>query len=145
VPHLCILQYYVNSSSDYVLPDVRVPLLAINAGDDPIVRELPEPAHNGWVALHVTAGGGHLGWFTSAPGGLFELQRWSTKPALEWFKAVGEEMVIDERKVPELFEEDGWLCERGREHLGLKAQDGWQKVIGVEGEGGPIPGLAQGL
>jgi predicted alpha/beta-fold hydrolase len=58
-----------------------VPLLAINSGDDPIVRELPEDAGaNDWVALVTTSGGGHLGWFEGK--GLLGVERWVTRPVL---------------------------------------------------------------
>src|SRR5215470_1234770 len=33
--------YYKFSSSHHMLPHVKVPLLAVNAHDDPIVREVP--------------------------------------------------------------------------------------------------------
>jgi predicted alpha/beta-fold hydrolase len=59
-----------------------VPLLAVNAVDDPIVRALPDDVGgNGWVALIVTSGGGHLGWFGGG-NGVFGIQRWITQPVL---------------------------------------------------------------
>lgn len=132
--------YYRWGASDHVLPDVRVPLLAVNAGDDPIVRALPEDAgENGWVALAVTAGGGHLGWFE--PGERWgEVRRWIRKPVLEWLAAV-RDVALEGRSVPRLYEEDGWLMEEGRAHLGVQAIEGHDRIVGTDGEEGMLQGL----
>lgn len=92
---------------------MRVPLLAINADDDPIVRVLPEEeirragragsgspgssegqkesGEGGNVVMVVTSGGGHLGWFSGREG----KRRWISKPIKEWLRAVDEEIVWD--------------------------------------------------
>ncbi|OBZ74867.1 hypothetical protein A0H81_05129 [Grifola frondosa] len=63
-------EYYLWASSHNVLADVRVPLLAINANDDPIVQDLPrDVGGNELIALAVTKGGGHLGCSCPADGG----------------------------------------------------------------------------
>ena len=36
---------YTWASSHKVLPDIRVPFLTVNAADDPIVQEVPDPIH----------------------------------------------------------------------------------------------------
>jgi uncharacterized protein len=115
-------------------------LLAINAGDDPVVRQLPEDSgKNALVTLVTTHGGGHLGWFTGQ--GVFGVRRWITQPVLEWLKATAEDLVLPPRALPRLYEEDGWLTEEGREHLGVKLAEGVDQVEGVEGEGGLLQGL----
>ncbi|TFK54905.1 AB-hydrolase YheT [Heliocybe sulcata] len=141
--------YYKWASSAQFVHDIRVPLLCINAADDPIVRDLPidEVRKNGWVCLAVTQHGGHLGWFESPErgdreaGGAFGLRRWVRKPVLEWFRATAEHLVGEQREVPELYEQDGWTVERGRESLGFREVEGGGKVVGVEGEGGLLSGL----
>lgn len=52
-------EYYKYSSSHYVLPQVRVPLLAINSTDDPVVVHAPttpEEIGSGWTVMVLTAG-----------------------------------------------------------------------------------------
>jgi hypothetical protein len=122
-------QYYHAASTDGVLHSVGVPLLAVNAGDDPVVRSVPEDAAgNPLVALMTTHGGGHLGWFTGH--GLFGMRRWIT----------AEDLVPPASTAPRVYEQDGWTTEEGREHLGLKLTEGVERIVGVEGEG-----LMQGL
>ena len=58
--------YYEASSSRHKIPDVRVPLLVVQAADDPIAVHdaVPREAirNNGHVVLVETESGGHLGW-----------------------------------------------------------------------------------
>ena len=133
--------YYTWASSHKVLPDIRVPFLAVNAADDPIVQEVPVDAGgNGWVTMVITPKGGHLGWFEpSLPSG--EVPRWITKPVLEWLKLVGEDIVHPANTRPDLCEDDGFLKEVGREHLGCMVVEGGGLVVGVEGESGLLQGL----
>lgn len=131
-------EYYVWGSSHHVLKDVRVPLLAINAGDDPIVQDLPDGVENPHVALIVTANGGHMGWFEKDAQG--ELQRWFKRPVMEWLRATAEDILLQEKPLPELYEEDGWLVEKGWENLGIKDSGIEAKVLGAENSG-----MLQGL
>jgi hypothetical protein len=118
-----------------------VPFLAINAGDDPVVRTLPEEGgKNPLIALVTTAGGGHLGWFES--NGVLGAKRWITRPVLEWLKATAEDLVLPERSLPRIIEDsDEWITEEGREHLGVKLEEGMNRVVGTEGQEGIIQGL----
>ncbi|EIN07419.1 AB-hydrolase YheT [Punctularia strigosozonata HHB-11173 SS5] len=132
--------YYTYASSHDKLRYVRVPCLAVNSSDDPVVHEIPieNSRHNGWVAMAVTKYGGHLGWFAEGAHGP---KRWISQPVLEWLGAVGS---LLERKPPKrqvITQEDGWLVEQGREHLGCKPVEGGDKIVGVEGEGGLLQGL----
>ncbi|KAG8960904.1 hypothetical protein FRC03_006023 [Tulasnella sp. 419] len=83
--------YYEWAGSHHKLPGIRVPFLAINSIDDPIVAEIPfeEAEKNPWVCLVTTAHGGHLGWFEGALSGRDGKppHRWVKKPVLEWFAA----------------------------------------------------------
>ncbi len=107
-----------------MLPDVRVPLLALNAADDPIVQKVPDDVDNPSVVLAVTPGGGHLGWFETGKDGPGSVSRWITKPVIEWLRLVGEDLVL-ERKTKEVYvSEDGFFKESGRDDIGCKVIDG---------------------
>ncbi|KAF9456594.1 Alpha/Beta hydrolase protein [Collybia nuda] len=88
-PFLALDELYEWGSSDHVLSTVRVPALYINADDDPIVSRLPKDGGGSPnVFLHVTSGGGHLGWHTPGYSYLngFSTRQWTTEPVLEWLK-----------------------------------------------------------
>ncbi|KAI0736968.1 AB-hydrolase YheT [Fomitopsis betulina] len=133
--------YYAWASSDKVLANIRVPFLALNAEDDPIVQVLPvEAGGNPFVAFAVTEHGGHLGWFERVqPTG--EIRRWVSRPIVEWLKAVGEELVVQDRQLQPLVVVDGFLKEVGRDDIGCKEVEGGGHVVGIEGEEGLIAGL----
>jgi hypothetical protein len=137
-PFETAMDYYTWSSSHEVLPGVRIPLLAINSADDPIVQDVPtNVGGNGWIALGMTGGGGHLAWFESAPDGIWKLQRWITKPLMEWLRAVGEDLMVDGPRGLPVYEEGGFLKEiGGRGDLGCKEIDGGGVVVGVPQSGG---------
>ncbi|OBZ75228.1 Abhydrolase domain-containing protein [Grifola frondosa] len=112
--------YYRWASSHKSLAEVRVPFLAINADDDPIVQSLPIHAgDNEWVVFAVTRGGGHLGWF-EAGSSFGQVKRWISKPVVEWLRAVGEILVVDGPHGRPLREVDGFLKEVGRDDIGCK-------------------------
>lgn len=133
--------YYRWASSDHHLKDIRVPLLAFNAADDPVVGHCPlDVGNNGLVALALTNGGGHLGWFESAGGK--SVRRWVTRPVLEWLRAVHEDLETDNRKpLPIVVQDSEWTTEVGREHLGVKFLGDAGEVVGIEGEEGLLAGL----
>ncbi|KAI1126374.1 carboxylesterase-like protein [Nemania abortiva] len=70
--------YYRDASSVDSLLSVRIPLLAINAVDDPIASQMglpyPEASKNPYTILCTTSLGGHIGWFELGGG------RWHGKP-----------------------------------------------------------------
>ncbi|KAK7693944.1 hypothetical protein QCA50_003518 [Cerrena zonata] len=82
--------YYANISSPQFLDALRIPLLGINALDDPIMgcAGLPreEAKKNPWFVLVATKRGGHLGWFERHVNG--GLGRWYVKPVKEYFQAL---------------------------------------------------------
>jgi predicted alpha/beta-fold hydrolase len=138
--------YYEWSASDRVISDIRVPYLAINAKDDPLVRESPsDSAGNGWVTLAFTARGGHLGWFESGMDG--QMKRWMTKPVLEWCKGWVEQLLLDEhgvikgRKCRPFKEVDGFLKEVGREEYGCREVGGADERIADISTDGKFQGL----
>ncbi|KAG5643483.1 hypothetical protein DXG03_000871 [Asterophora parasitica] len=133
--------YYQWGSSHHVVKDIRVPFLAINAADDPVVRHVPmDGGGNGYVVMELTSSGGHLGWFQTGDG---FIDRWTTKPVLEWLKLNAEDIVLDtNRPTRRLFvDDDGYLREDGTPHLGCKEIDGG----GVIDQSGGAEGILQGL
>ena len=132
--------YYEWAASHQCLPRVRVPLLAINAVDDPIVGHVPtDVGGNGYVALVVTPAGGHLGWFEPSEDG--RLRRWVVKPTVEWLRAVGEDLQVGPSQAPELTEDGEWTTDVGRTHLGFKVLGEAGEIKGTEGEEGLFAGL----
>ncbi|KAI5124550.1 hypothetical protein M0805_003072 [Coniferiporia weirii] len=132
--------YYEWASSDKCLKHVRVPFLAVNSADDPVVGHLPlDVGDNGYVALAVTTGGGHLGWF-EAPEGK-GMRRWITRPVVEWLRAVCEDLEAEPSRASSIVEVDGWLIEMGREELGIQVIGDVGEVEGIEGESGLFAGL----
>ena len=140
--------YYEWARSDTHVERVRVPLLAVNAADDPIVRTLPVEASIGSksVVLAVTPKGGHLGWFEG--GSIWRRKkpppRWIRKPVLEWIQATSDKLVWH-REVGdewELDEDSGFVVERARRHIGFKVISVEGTVIGTDDE---TEGGLQGL
>ena len=116
--------YYKWGSSHNMVQHIKVPFLAINAGDDPVVTSAPmDGGGNGLVVMELTKGGGHMGWFQASPG---KVDRWTTKPVLEWLKLFGRDVVHDPkpRGRPLFVGEDGFLREEGVDNLGCKEIEG---------------------
>lgn len=133
--------YYRWGSSHNVVKDVTVPFLAINAADDPVVRHVPmDGGGNGLVVMELTPSGGHLGWFQAGPG---FVDRWTTKPVLEWLKLVGDDLVYETpSKCPPLsVDQEGYLREVERPELGCKEVEGGGVIDGNGGEEGMLQGL----
>ena len=86
--------YYRASGSAARLPAVAVPLLCVQARDDPIAIDDAVPraaaAANPNVALVVTPSGGHLGWITAEAGATGAPGPY--RGVLEWFSAVEAEL-----------------------------------------------------
>ncbi|SCU95880.1 LAMI_0F04214g1_1 [Lachancea mirantina] len=84
-------EYYRHGSSANRLPQVRTPLLAINATDDPIVgsQSLPlrEFQDNPYLLMVQSSKGGHIGWF-DATG-----ERWYLDPLCKFFSSFHAEVV----------------------------------------------------
>ncbi|KAG6897798.1 hypothetical protein C0992_010874 [Termitomyces sp. T32_za158] len=133
--------YYRWASSHNVVQDIRVPFLAINAADDPVVRHVPmDGGGNGLVVMQLTPFGGHLGWFQAGNG---YVDRWTTKPVLEWLKVTGEDIVrqIKETTRRLYVDDEGWLREEGTPLLGCREIEGGGVFNGNGGEQGMLQGL----
>lgn len=133
--------YYTWAASHKVLPEIRIPFLAISSEDDPVVKLIPVDAGgNGWVALAVTKKGGHLGWF-EADGGFGQVNRWVRRPVVEWIRAACEDLVPEERDLKALHIQNGFIKEVGRDEIGCREVAGGGHIVGVEGEEGLLAGL----
>lgn len=125
-PFPTVGEYYQWASSDRSLRDIKVPFLALNSADDPVVISSPvDGGGNPNVVMALTRRGGHLGWFHK--GQDCKMDRWTTKPVIEWLKMMGEEVVHEDRKVPIVYvDKSGYLkeLEMGREQLGCKEIEG---------------------
>jgi predicted alpha/beta-fold hydrolase len=131
--------YYEYASSHKMLGDVRIPFLAINSDDDPIVKHVPmHETDNEWVILVVTRGGGHLGWFGTTGN---DTRRWMSQPALEWFRATAENINVPRQAVRDIKIVDGWLVESGREHLGCRESGEGGRIEGEIKQKGMLAGL----
>ncbi|KAK0221491.1 AB-hydrolase YheT [Armillaria fumosa] len=105
------------------LADVRVPLLTLNAKDDPVAYTTPRGVANENVCMVITPGGGHLGWFESWN------TRWVTRPVLQWCKMIVEDFVLERMHGRETYiAEGGFLKEVGQDHIGCMEIEG-----GLEG------------
>ncbi|KAI8333037.1 Alpha/Beta hydrolase protein [Chlamydoabsidia padenii] len=80
--------YYFDASSSRKIEHVKIPLLCLNAQDDPIAHHecLPvdEIKANPNVILALTPYGGHIGWFEH----IRKPSRWMSKPLVEFITAV---------------------------------------------------------
>ncbi|KAI1214889.1 AB-hydrolase YheT [Annulohypoxylon truncatum] len=85
--------YYRDASSSDSLLAVRIPLLAINAVDDPIASNLSIPyaeaSTNPFTVLCTTSLGGHLGWFEIGGG------RWHGKPVCNFLNHMAFEIDLN--------------------------------------------------
>jgi hypothetical protein len=99
--------YYRASGSSQRLAAVALPLLCVQAADDPIAVDAAVPrdiaAANPNVALIVTPSGGHLGWLASAGDGMSSAgggatgAPWPYEGVLQWFAAVAAEAVEEKQ------------------------------------------------
>ncbi|TCD67042.1 hypothetical protein EIP91_000604 [Steccherinum ochraceum] len=98
--------YYTEISSSK--GNVTIPLLALNARDDPMVADLTLPVaqvkNNPHIVLAVTAGGEHMGWFEQRPDGT--TGRWYPKPV---FSALLESDLPARPKLELVASDDDWI------------------------------------
>ncbi|KAI8074177.1 Alpha/Beta hydrolase protein [Gongronella butleri] len=82
--------YYKDASSTQRICNVKVPLLCLNALDDPIAHHTALPYEevkaNEHVILAVTSHGGHIGYFEN----MVSPSRWLSKPLVEFIMAVAD-------------------------------------------------------
>nr|ODN87572.1 anon-23da protein [Cryptococcus depauperatus CBS 7841] len=150
-PFLGAKEYYDWASPRNVISGVKVPLLAINAFDDPVVDctalPLDELKSSSHVVAAITGSGGHLGWF-DGPFPLFSSseeshRRWVLKPISEFISAGARDWAPpkDEEKL-EVVETDGWQWVKepiysipGLERVGWKVLKEGEVVVGEDDEG----------
>eukprot|EP00898_Chlorokybus_atmophyticus_P005391 jgi/Chlat1/5853/Chrsp4S06235 len=85
-----VAEYYADSSSKHAIPNIRIPLLCLQAENDPIAPIEGTPIEaieaNPNTILGVSPGGGHLGW-CAGPDGPFG-EPWSDRVVIEFINAV---------------------------------------------------------
>jgi predicted alpha/beta-fold hydrolase len=67
--------------------NIKIPLLIIQAKDDPVVEYNGIPKNlssENQTIVAITQSGGHIGWIE----GIFNLRRWYIKPVLEFLNTV---------------------------------------------------------
>ncbi|KAJ7109353.1 AB-hydrolase YheT [Mycena epipterygia] len=138
-PFASAQDYYKWGSSHNIVKNIRVPFLAINSADDPVVQHVPmDGGGNGMAVMALTSAGGHLGWFESGPTGI---ERWIKKPVLQWMTLVGENMVHPTpARAPRVYIEDGYYREEGRDG-GCKETEGGGLVDASSWDGINLQGL----
>lgn len=131
---------YKWGSSHNVVHNIRVPYLAINSADDPIVQHVPfDGGGNSMVVMALTAYGGHLGWFQPGPAGTVD--RWIKTPVLEWMSLNGDVLAHPtSAKAPRIYLEDGYYREEGRDG-GCKEIEGGGLVDASSWQGISLQGL----
>ncbi|KAJ7452448.1 Alpha/Beta hydrolase protein [Mycena galericulata] len=114
-PFASAQDYYKWGSSHNVVQNIRVPYLAINSADDPIVQHVPmNGGGNGMAVMALTACGGHLGWF--------------------------QPVHPTQARGPRIYLEDGYYREEGRDG-GYREIDGGGLVEASSWQGINIQGL----
>ena len=142
-PFPSAMDYYKWASSHRHLKDIRVPFLAINSLDDPIVRELPllAPQETGYVAIVVTKCGGHLGWFQrNEKAGFMAVDRWVKEPVCEWLRATGEDLVVEPCKEELVETIEGFTRSVVNPQIGYKVI-GQSNLVASAGATGVLGGL----
>ncbi|THH16376.1 hypothetical protein EW146_g4267 [Bondarzewia mesenterica] len=144
--------YYARISSAHFLPRVRVPILALNAADDPIAGASAAPVREAlvspWVVLGRTAGGGHLGWFERGKSG--GVERWYVRPVSEFLRALCEyDPALRPRVVPTAERDtEGFVRQVGRADVGFREVDPAQVMEAAKGllgwRAGPCAGGRSG-
>jgi len=140
-PFASASEYYEYASSHKVLGNIRIPILSINAADDPVVQEVPADAkENDWVVMVLTPNGGHLGWFESGDG-WGQVRRWICTPVIEWLRATAEDICRNRQNTKKFQELDGLLTEVGSERLGCKVVGEELIIVGTKVQAGMMAGL----
>lgn len=94
--------YYRDASSVEMVLNVKIPLLAINAEDDPVTAfagcPLSEVEQNPYTVLCSTSAGGHLGWFELGGG------RWMAKPVNNFLRKLADDVDLKALRASRLSE-----------------------------------------
>ncbi|KAF8504044.1 Alpha/Beta hydrolase protein [Hysterangium stoloniferum] len=131
------------ASSHNHIQTIRVPFLAINALDDPVISDIPVPVPEeaSHTIIVTTPGGGHLGWFQrQEQAGFLHVERWSKAPVCEWLRATGDELVAEPRKKDLVEVVDGFTRLVDTPKIGYR-EKGTFKVVADAGAAGVIAGL----
>ncbi|KAI8989626.1 AB-hydrolase YheT [Trametes punicea] len=130
------IDYYMRISSSQLGQDIRIPCLAINSWDDPIVgtESLPIrkiPSECPWVVLAVTRSGGHLGWYERGPDG--RISRWYVKPVEQFLAALMEYGLEPRQKYRSVVSGAEFVRDPERDDVGFRELTQEQSELVVSG------------
>ncbi|TFK87292.1 AB-hydrolase YheT [Polyporus arcularius HHB13444] len=129
------MDYYAKISSSKVIPDIRIPCLAINSADDPVTGadSLPtdQVARSPYLVLAVTQGGGHLGWYERTADG--RLRRWYVKPVEQFLAALAEYGGQQRRKPGIVLYGADFARQDGRDDVGFRVLSRAQSELVASG------------
>ncbi|KAJ8489462.1 hypothetical protein ONZ45_g13567 [Pleurotus djamor] len=138
-PYESVSQYYEEASSHNVLADIKIPFLAINSADDPVVQDVPmEGSENEYIVMALTSGGGHLGWFESDNQG--NIRRWIVNPVLEWLQLHGKDVIHEIKEERVDIDADGLVREEGLDEPWCRVLESGDSIHKLAGQS-----LLQGL
>ncbi|KAI0325714.1 AB-hydrolase YheT [Cubamyces sp. BRFM 1775] len=129
--------YYAYCTSSRLAPDIRVPLLAINSTDDPVVSTTSLPfdqiPNSPWLVLAVTQTGGHLGWYERGTDG--RISRWFVEPVAQFLAALMEYGTEDRRKPRCVDDGAGFVRDSQRDDVGFRQLSLEESELVVSGAG----------
>lgn len=141
-------QYYRSQASVNTLTGLRVPLLSLNAEDDPITSSRCVPFHllpktSGNLIIGTTKFGGHLSWFEGFNP--WTTRRWVRKPVRDFLELMirTDPRARAHRSSPERGVEgrkprkgDGMVMDLGRDDVGfMEVELGEGRLVGGKGGG----------
>ncbi|KAG8992572.1 hypothetical protein FRB94_011491 [Tulasnella sp. JGI-2019a] len=117
-----IADFLQDTSCKSVLKDIRVPLVCLNAQDDPLMKGELLPYHEAesspYVMLALTSQGGHIGWYARVNG---RMTQWFVKPVCEYFDGLAQ-LNLPARNSPAALDADvsGMRHQAGRLAVGFR-------------------------
>jgi hypothetical protein len=86
------VQFLHDTGCTKAIAGIRVPLLCLNARDDPLLPAdylpIDEAKASKHVVMVVTERGGHLGWFEDARDEHGEFEPWYTSALVQYFRVM---------------------------------------------------------
>lgn len=145
-PFPSAMAYKKWAASDEHIKTIRIPFIAFNALDDPVVNNAPTaiPEEATYTLVVTTDKGGHLGWFQRphGPSNFWRLEQWTTRPVCEWIKATAEDL-LDSRNLPKEETEvvNGFVVSKDHPHIGYREKSFTSEIVPSENASGLVAGL----
>ncbi|KAG8896993.1 hypothetical protein FRB99_008523 [Tulasnella sp. 403] len=124
----CPVDFMERTSSVNAISNVAIPVLALNAADDPLLRgkELPreEVSQSRHMVMCVTKRGGHLGWFGTGKDGKTEgHRRWFSRVFDQWFAGLNDLNMAPRPHPKIVVGHDGYMYPEGRPDMAFMEVD----------------------